>query len=89
MFQTKFDAGRHVRPQLNLFPSVQRGQTEVPSLQYFQRYFQCYLDELTALSQINCDEVFRGGKLTKRTKIKTKKTNRIKNKRKHKTTKQI
>jgi len=82
-----FDVGRHLRPQLNLFPQVQRGQSEVPSLQYFQRYFQCYLDALTALSQINCDEVLRGGKQIKR--LNTRKTKRRKIKRKSKTVKRI
>ena len=82
------ELGRFMLP-LGLFPATHYRTNNVPSLQFFQRYFQCYLDALTALSQINCDEVFRGGKQTKRTNRKTKKAKITKNKRKPKTIKRI
>jgi hypothetical protein len=48
-------------PESQMFPYVN------PDLQFFQRYFQCYLNALTALSQINYEELFQqqGGKRTK------------------------
>jgi hypothetical protein len=48
-------------PESRMFPYCN------PDLQFFQRYFQCYLNALTALSQINYEELFQqqGGKRTK------------------------
>ena len=73
---------------LNLLPVRVHGAFPYvnPDLQFFQRYFQCFLDFLTALLEVNYNQAFQlqGGKRSrgKRSNIKTRKQRRNKKMRK-------
>ena len=73
---------------LNLLPVRVHGAFPYvnPDLQFFQRYFQCFLDFLTALLEVNYNQAFQlqGGKRSrgKRSNIKTRKQRRSKRMRK-------
>ena len=67
-----------VVPESNVLPDLNAVQIDI---RFFQRYFQCFLDFLTALLEVNYNQAFQlqGGK---RSNIKTRKQRRSKRMRK-------
>ena len=84
LWETEAKIGTHglkvyeVVPESNVLPDLNAVQIDI---RFFQRYFQCFLDFLTALLEVNYNQAFQlqGGK---RSNIKTRKQRRSKRMRK-------